>query len=194
MNPITTYFNKSKFEEIIRKTIFKNSKLNNLAGKYRGGYGTPFDLSELPDTALLNKDSVLFVKVIDVVGIIDSAFGSFDSYGNFVNDPFPTPFASGGFDLDAIAVLKGGVTSIESYALQNFRIVPNPARGGEVLHLEGLNQEVPSMAQLCTFDGVSIPLSIDRGKVHLPKVLAAGIYLISIHQEGSYFSEQILIR
>jgi hypothetical protein len=43
------------------------------------------------------------VRIVDVVGSL--TLGSVDSLGNVVNDPYPTAFASGGFDLDAVGVL-----------------------------------------------------------------------------------------
>lgn len=79
--------------------------LHNLAGKYRQGFGTPFDLAELAGRSpLLDIGAVTHVRIVDVVGIVNSSFSTFDSLGNMVNDPWPTPFASGGFDLDAIGV------------------------------------------------------------------------------------------
>lgn len=48
------------------------SKLHNLAGKYRAEYGTPFDLSDLTNDVLLNKQAITHVKVIDVVGSIQN--------------------------------------------------------------------------------------------------------------------------
>lgn len=86
--------------------------LNNLAGKYAVGYGTPFDLEELVGVSpLLNVDAVTHVRIVDVVGRIDAAPGnpayqpSLDSFGNVVNDPYSTPFPTGGFDLDAVGVI-----------------------------------------------------------------------------------------
>src|SRR5690554_3597778 len=79
--------------------------LYNLAGKYKGGFGTPFDLEELKDSANLNVNKITHVKVVDVIGSIGSE-GSLDSYGNKIHDQFPTPFASGGFDLDAVGVIN----------------------------------------------------------------------------------------
>lgn len=81
--------------------------IHNLAGKHRAGVGTPFDLEDLAGaSSLLDLDSVKFVRITDVVGSIDPALGSFDSRGRIINDPFPTPFLSSGFDLDAVAVLN----------------------------------------------------------------------------------------
>ncbi len=90
--------------------------INQLAGKYRVGFGTPFDLAELPADSLLDKTAIRFVRIIDVVGSIDPAFGSMDSEGNMINDLFPTPFASGGFDLEALGLIHTG----KSYRVSHF--------------------------------------------------------------------------
>ncbi|GAB5539229.1 MAG: hypothetical protein Salg2KO_13320 [Salibacteraceae bacterium] len=85
------------------------SHFYNLAGKYIAGYGVPFDLSELPDTNLLNKMAVSHIRIVDVVGIIDTALCSYDSKGNIINDPWPTNFAQSGFDLDAVGVIHSNI-------------------------------------------------------------------------------------
>ncbi len=86
----------------------------NLAGKYRQGYGTPFDLSELSGRAGLDIYNVTYVRIVDVVGCIQDAYCRYDSTGNKINDPWPTPFSSSGFDLDAVGVI-------------NAKSVPEPA-------------------------------------------------------------------
>lgn len=85
------------------------TNLHNLAGKYRQGFGTPFDLSEIPYDPLVDVNAIRFVRIIDVVGSIDAAFATYDSEGNIINDPYPTPFDTGGFDLDGVAVINGNV-------------------------------------------------------------------------------------
>lgn len=111
------------------------TNLNNLAGKYSAGYGTPFDLAEIPDTSLLNKQAIQYVKIIDVIGT-NSKYASLDSKGNKIIDPFPTSFSSGGFDLDAIAVL-GNVTSKSSVSLKTLIPHPNPTSSIVNLNFEG---------------------------------------------------------
>ncbi len=102
--------------------------LNNFAGKYYGDYGTPFDLSEIPNNPLLDKNNIQFVKIVDVVGSINPLFASFDIFGNAVNDSFPTPFASCGFDLQAVGVINQRNLLNESFKLNsNIIIFPNPA-------------------------------------------------------------------
>lgn len=67
--------------------------IDNLAGKYRSGYGTPFDLEDLDGVPGLDMMSIYWIKIIDVVGILDEQAGSKDINGNLINDPWPTPFA-----------------------------------------------------------------------------------------------------
>ena len=101
--------------------------INNLAGKYRANYGTPFDLEELINEPNLDINSISHVKIIDVVGSIDSSYCNYDQYLNKINDPFPTPFPSSGFDLDAVGVIYQAPVNIqvENYSsfLEDFRII-----------------------------------------------------------------------
>jgi len=106
--------------------------LNDLAGKYRAQYGTPFHLDELASLAGLDVAAITHVRVVDVVGCIQEGYASVDQWGNKVNDPWSTPFASGGFDLDAVGVvhqqLPTGILAAAPLALQAV-VFPNPASG-----------------------------------------------------------------
>jgi hypothetical protein len=89
------------------------TNIHNLAGKYRGGFGTPFDLDDLVGVSpLLNVNAVTHVRVIDVVGSINPLYATYDSLGNIINDPWKTNFHTGGFDLDGIGV---------------FHVIPEPS-------------------------------------------------------------------
>ncbi len=102
--------------------------LHNLAGKYAAQYGTPFDLSELPENELLDKNNITYVKIIDAVGSIDPLYASYDSFGNAVNDSFPTPFASSGFDLQAVAVINQQTLMLPEINSAKIYLYPNPAQ------------------------------------------------------------------
>ena len=102
------------------------TNLHNLAGKYRAFYGVPFDLEELKDSAGLDINHVVAVRVIDVTGNIDSAFCRYDSRGNKINDPWPTPFETGGFDLDAVGVIHNNATAIKQHSNNEVTVYPNP--------------------------------------------------------------------
>lgn len=96
----------------------------NLAGKYRAGFGTPFDLDDLTDSTGIDVNYITHVKIVDVVGSIDG-FGTTDGQGNYINDPFPTPFESGGFDLEAIGVIHQLTASIYNNKTRS-KVYPNP--------------------------------------------------------------------
>lgn len=106
--------------------------LHNLAGKYKAQYGTPFDLEELNGQSNLDINAITHIKIIDVIGAVTGDHISFDSEGRMINDPWPTPFASSGFDLDAIAVLKPANVSLEELSL-SIKLYPNPATNHIVL-------------------------------------------------------------
>lgn len=114
------------------------TNINNLAGKYVGGYGTPFDLELLKGKAGLNINAVTHVRIIDVVGSVNSSYGSRDSKGKIINDPWPTEFASCGFDLDGVAVLNMVLSRPEERTLEAFKVYPNPTAG--ILYLNDSNQ------------------------------------------------------
>ena len=99
--------------------------LNNLAGKYRIGYGTPFDLDELKDSTGLDVNNITHVRIVDVVGSINPAYGTRDSRGNLINDPYPTNNPSGGFDLTGVAVLNSAV-GISDVVATTVSLYPNP--------------------------------------------------------------------
>lgn len=102
---------------------------NNFAGKYRANYGTPFDLEELNGEVGLDINAITHVKIIDVVGFVDPTYGTMDSQGNYINDPYPTAFPSGGFDLDAVAVIHEGTQSVIENEISQFIVYPNPSNG-----------------------------------------------------------------
>jgi hypothetical protein len=82
--------------------------LAGLGGKYRAGFGTPFDLDwlryqPLVTSGVVDLGAIRFVRVVDIVG--DGS--TLDRLGHPIYDPTPTS-GTGGFDLDAVAVLRSG--------------------------------------------------------------------------------------
>ncbi len=75
------------------------TNLDGLAGKYRLGFGTPFDIGAL------GLDFVTHVRVVDVTGDGNTT----DSAGRPIYDPYPTA-ESAGFDIDGVAVLNHTMT------------------------------------------------------------------------------------
>jgi hypothetical protein len=85
------------------------SYLHNLAGKFIAHYGVPFDLADLADTILLDKQRITHVRIVDVIGSIDPNIGSHDTLQHLINDPWPTNFGGGGFDLDAVGIIHSTI-------------------------------------------------------------------------------------
>lgn len=102
--------------------------VHNLAGKYRQGFGTPFDLEDLADSANIDLNNITHIKLIDVIGTIDDQYASYDSQGNKINDLYPTGFESGGFDLDAVGVIHQKPLTINEQEMK-ISIYPNPTSG-----------------------------------------------------------------
>jgi len=106
---------------------YENSNLlTNLAGVFPVFYGYPFDLEELANEPNLDVNNITHVRLIDVVGSIDPQYGTYDSEGNIINDPYPTPFHSCGFDLDAVGVIHS-LNSVQENISVDANIYPNPA-------------------------------------------------------------------
>lgn len=120
--------------------IMEATKIDNLAGKYKAGFGTPFDLELLKDSSNLDLQNIKFVRLIDVIGSINPTIGTKDSKGNLINDPFPTPYPSSGFDLDAVGVINSEYASINEKEIQ-VRIWPNPSSKDLYIALS-TNQEI----------------------------------------------------
>lgn len=156
----------------------------NLAGKYRQGYGTPFDLDDIIDSADINLNAILYVRIIDVVGSVDPTFGSLDSEGNSINDPFTTAFESGGFDLDGVGVINedNPFSTLIENDNDAFTVYPNPTNG--MLYFSGVNPT--DMITIFSLQGDLIGRISNRQSVCLTDYqLDAGMYLVTIVSEDN---------
>lgn len=163
---------------------FMNARnLNNLAGKHIGGWGTPFDLEELSGTTGLDINHVTHVRLIDVIGAIEG-FSSKDAGGNIINDPFPTAFPTGGFDLDAVAVLNSSSTSIFEQKPSAFSVsvYPNPA--GEMVSVKanGAGRLSVLLTDLSGRALIRQSFAAPGGEISL-KDIPSGIYFLSVQDE-----------
>ena len=80
--------------------------LNNIAGKYEVGWGTPFDLSEIEDNEFFNRNNVRYVRIVDIIAGVDT-----DSQGNLIYDG-TSGGPSTGYDLTGVGVLNQGSSYI----------------------------------------------------------------------------------
>jgi hypothetical protein len=165
--------------------------IHNLAGKYRAGYGTPFDLAELDGNAGLDISKITHVRIVDVVGSINPLFGTYDSQNNIINDPYPTPFTQGGFDLDAVGVIHFSTTSIEEQLESHFNIYPNPFN--EVLTIQN-NDNSPVTYQLSDVYGEIISLATTQTSNFKLQTsnFSKGIYFLTITKNNKRFTKKLI--
>lgn len=77
------------------------TNIDGLAGKYKQGFGTPFDLNDLVGISdLLNVNNIGYVRIQDIIG----NGAEKDSLNKPIYDPYKT-VGSAGFDLEAIGVI-----------------------------------------------------------------------------------------
>ena len=163
------------------------SQIHNFAGKYEAMYGTPFDLDEVEDNALLDKNKVTHVRLVDVVGCISiDSCARYDSQGHLINDPWPTGFKSGGFDLDAVGVIHdvahNGVTENES----GFAAVyPNPVKDQLYVKAENLQ-----LVEVFNLTGQRVMMTEDS--VVGMGGLNQGIYFVRITADGRTITRRIV--
>ena len=172
--------------EAVDWTLFRN-----LAGVYPVFYGYPFDLDDIEENEYVDKNNIRYVKIIDVVGSINPAFASYDSHGNIINDPFPTPFATCGFDLDAVGVIhQCGNVSCNVIKDDDYVIYPNPARDYINISFENLkNIQVFDVngRQIFNIYTNSNECSINTNG------LKAGTYVVVLMSDTKLYSKQIVV-
>lgn len=171
---------------------YMNARLiNNLAGKYVGNFGTPFDLQELAGTPGLNVNRITHVRIVDVVGRIDG-YSSYDTAGNKINDPYPTDFPTGGFDLDAVGVLhQAWPSSVAQAHTGRVSFFPNPATDAVTIEADRSVQVL-----LTDITGKTLQtLRVESSKNFSLEYLHAGIYLLHFSDDnGTKWVERLLKR
>ena len=170
--------------------------IHNFAGKYRMPYGTPFDLQDLALFSFINPNNIRYVRIVDVIGSVDSALGSRDHSGNIVNDPFPTNFASSGFDLDAVGAIHLSPSMGNRSAKDASPCWAHYKSGNlHIGHLEGLFNGCSRVEVIVySSSGLSVGrFSVEKNNdntVVLPLCLSAGIYTAFIHRSNSSVSNE----
>lgn len=166
------------------------TEIHNLAGKYRQGYGTPFDLEDIADSTGIDLMDVKYVRVVDVVGTINPEYGTFDSEGNIINDPYKTDFESGGFDLDAVGIINSNNPSLSTneIAIQSVVVYPNPTKGALSIRTNANIKQVNLIDEIgrIVYQGTDTILDLEQLGIN------AGIYILRlIDEENNIHQERI---
>lgn len=164
--------------------------VHNLAGKYRVNYGTPFDLEELNGLPGLDINMISHVRIVDVVGSIDSLYASLDSQNNIINDPYPTPFESGGFDLDAVAVIHQSIYGGLDENKLEIKVFPNPVQS--TLFIDMPDNQIESIL-ITDMNGRQFfrSKSIINSKIDI-SLLSKGTYLIHVNTSEGTFIQRFI--
>jgi hypothetical protein len=166
------------------------TQLNNLAGKYRMGYGTPFDLQELSGIDSLNINKITHVKIIDVVGSMTNNYASRDYEGRKINDPWPTQFFTGGFDLDAIGVMyQDNPQGISKIFQNNIVVFPNPSKCNQKITI--LSNEKINKFEIVDVSGREIFSGNETNKVEFD--FLPGNYFLKIHSSQTFETHKLII-
>jgi hypothetical protein len=178
------------------------TKINNLAGKYRAGYGTPFDLNDLDNPIGLDLNHITHIKIIDVVGCIQDQYATYDSKKHKINDPWNTPFASGGFDLAGVGVINQVVTAINANAEANFniQIYPNPAKSIATINYQ-LQKESTVQLRVLNATG-ELVCQLENEKKHMGnysfnlnvEAFRQGLYFIQLSVNNSLNTKKIVVK
>lgn len=170
--------------------------INNLAGKYIANYGTPFDLQELADSSGIDINNINYVRLVDVIGDI-GAQGTTDAAGRRINDPYPTAFPTGGFDLDAVGVIHQNSTGVKAIASEpDIVVYPNPTTDAVVISLRA-TQNHTFTATLTDCVGRTMAHASWRGNQYTLCVqgYSAGVYNLVINDEsGRQWIEKVVKR
>ncbi len=169
------------------------TKVNNLGGKYKAQYGTPFDLNEMQGISGLDINHIKQVKIIDVVGSIIKQYATYDKNNNKVNDPWPTPYPSCGFDLDAVGVINQHITGINQVVdiTNQIKVYPNPASNnlhilssGDIIRIEIKNIVGECVKQ---FSVQNSDINIDVSD------LENGVYFFQLNGNSGNATKKIII-
>jgi len=170
--------------------LLDTKHIHNLAGKYPGQWGTPFDLSELEIHADLNINAISHIRIVDVVGSIDPLYASVDANNRIINDPWPTDFYMGGFDLDAIGIIHQNQLEIEE--LPEVLIYPNPVSKSGILKFQS-NHPITNRKLIDALGNVFFLPEITEIRIS-DYCSHKGLYILEYELLGRLYHQKILVR
>ena len=166
--------------------VMDATMIHNFAGKYEVMYGTPFDLDEMADNVLLDKNKITHIRLVDVIGTINPEYATYDSEGHIVNDPWPTPFWSSGFDLDAVGVIHDlAHFDVPENEMNLVSVYPNPVKDRLIIEADGFESvEIYNLVgqQVMT----STTAVVDMGDMN------QGIYFVRVVADGKTITKRIV--
>jgi hypothetical protein len=157
-------------------------QLHNFAGKHQAPYGTLFDIGEL------GFDTINYVRLIDVVGSVNDSFGTRDSKGRIINDPFPSPYESCGFDLDAVAIINGELLNTQRFVLQGINVYPTLVGQNEPIYVDA-----PTFSKRTVLDMLGREVEFSNNN-HLVTIPNSGTYFLQVIHQGKSYTKKVCVR
>ena len=144
----------------------------------------------MSDFSELDINAISHIRIVDVVGSIDPLFANTDSYDRIINEPWPTAFDSGGFDLDAIGVINQNLLSIDEH--YQLLIYPNPVDLQSALRLKSAHpieniKLIDALGSVQIID-FSSEINLSQYRVH------TGLYILEYEVLGKRNRQKIIIR
>jgi hypothetical protein len=116
------------------------------------------------------------------VGSINPTYGTTDSQGTFINDLFPTPFYSGGFDLDAVGVIhEQNEVGLGAEVETVIQVYPNPSNGS--FYLKGIRTEDILFIEISNISGQKCEFNFNpvNGQISFLNNMPSGLYLLRLN-------------
>lgn len=167
------------------------TNIHNLAGKYMVGYGTPFDLEDLVDSTLVDINNINYIKIIDVIGIVNNPLASLDNNSTPINDPYPTPYATSGFDLDAIGIIHQFVSIQQNEELVT-TIYPNPSSG--MFTIKYNNSDLKNIALINSLGEIVINETTTTKSYYFNQNISSGTYILQTKIKEKTMFNKIIIQ
>ncbi len=179
-------------EQIESFGVLDASKIHNLAGKYINPNGVPFDLADLTGSEDVDIQNIIAIRVVDVVGSVDENYATSDAEGNRINDPWPTTFPTGGFDLDAVGVIhnQSNIGSVAKVSVEPLKAYPNPFTS----HLSiAATTDIKEILIMDAHGRVILRQDSEMGQINFSTVdWPAGLYLIKANSKDQSYHYRIV--
>jgi hypothetical protein len=125
-----------------------------------------------------------------VVGSINPLYASYDAQGNIINEPYPTGFPQGGFDLDAVGVIHQQPLSVDELIESHFTVYPNPV--SDILTIENSFQKTCTLTLYNPQGQIVYEILTNNTTTFSMKDLPSGIYILSIKGNSEYGNLKIV--
>jgi hypothetical protein len=115
-----------------------------------------------------------------------------DNAGRIINDPFPTPYPSSGFDIDAVGIIHAlGYTSIEDVTSNAIKVFPTLLQEEKKIQLTGI--QTVNDIRILDMQGRLVPYTREGETIILEDSIEDGIYFLQIEKNNNRYTYKITV-